>query len=264
VPPAPPAPDDLILVIDVGNSGAKLGVVRGEDVAGPVRLPQASGQAIREYSKPLVKDAKPRVAVTGSDLDKVKDLAWELSKYGFPGAVVVGHDHPGLPRARAKQPGVAGMDRRVQVLAATVLGAGPAVVVSCGTALTIDVGDADGSLLGGTIGVGLSLAAKALTVGAEKLPLVDLAGPTPLPAPDTETAIRAGVVLGAAGAVERLVAAMRPTPTCPVFLTGADAPLLASHVKFAHRVHGGLGLLGVALALRRRPPSPGAGVIGVG
>ena len=26
---------DLVLVIDVGNSGAKLGVVRGEDVAGP-------------------------------------------------------------------------------------------------------------------------------------------------------------------------------------------------------------------------------------
>jgi type III pantothenate kinase len=276
VPPAPPpvpppaptnaptAAADLVLVIEVGNSGAKLGVVRGEDVAGPVRLPQATGQAIREYAKPLVKDAKPLVAVCGSDLDRVKDLAWELGKYGFPGAVVVSHDHAGLPRARATQPAAAGMDRRVQVLAATVLGAGPAVVVSCGTALTVDVGGADGALLGGTIGVGLSLAAKALTVGAEKLPLVDLAGPTPLPAPDTETAIRGGIVVGSAGAVERLVSAMRPTPSCPVFLTGADAPLLGAHVKFAHRVHGGLALLGVALALRRAPPSPGAGVIGVG
>jgi type III pantothenate kinase len=259
-----PSASDLVLVIDVGNSGAKLGVVRGEDVAGPVRLPQATGQAIREYAKPLVKDAKPVVAVCGSDLGKVKDLAWELSKYGFPGAVVVGHDHAGLPRAKAAQPGAAGMDRRVQVLAATVLGAGAAVVVSCGTALTVDVGGADGALVGGTIGVGLSLAAKALTVGAEKLPLVDLAGPTPLPAPDTETAIRSGVVIGAAGAVERLVASMRPTPTCPVFLTGADAPLLAPHLRLPHRVHGGLGLLGVALAVRRAPPSPGAGLIGVG
>src|SRR5262245_57469091 len=258
------APNDLVLVIDVGNSGAKLGVVRGEDVAGPVRLPQASGQAIREYAKPLVKDAKPLVAVCGSDLTKVKDLAWELGKYGFPGAVVVGHDHPGLPKAKAAQPGAAGMDRRVQVLAATVLGAGPAVVVSCGTALTVDVGGADGALLGGTISVGLSLAAKALTVGAEKLPLVDLQGVTPLPAPDTETAIRSGIVLGAAGAVERLVATMRPGSSSPVFLTGADAPILAPHLKIPHRIHGRLGLLGVALALRRAPPSPGAGMIGVG
>jgi type III pantothenate kinase len=258
-----PAPNDLVLVIDVGNSGAKLGVVRGEDVAGPVRLPQASGQAIREFAKPLVKDVKPLTAVCGSDLTKVKDLAWELGKYGFPGAVVVGHDHLGLPRAKAAQPGAAGMDRRVQALAASVLGAGPAVVVSCGTALTVDVADAEGALVGGSIGVGLALAARALTVGAEKLPLVDLAGPVPLPAPDTEAAIRAGVVLGAAGAVERLVASMRPTPSCPVFLTGADAPLLGPHLRLAHRVHGGLGLLGVALAVRRAPPSPGAGQIGV-
>lgn len=259
-----PAPIDAVLVVDVGNSGAKIGLVRGEDVAGPVRLPRTDAQAVREYAKPLVRDLKPVAAVCGSDLAKAKDLAWELSKVGFPGAVVVAHDHPGLPKAKAKQPVSAGMDRRVQVLAAVTLSASPAIVVSAGTALTVDLGAADGSLLGGTIGVGLSLAAKALTVGAEKLPLVDLAGEVPVPAPDTETAIRAGVVVGAAGAVERLVAAMRPDPMTPVWLTGADAPHLSPHLRFPHRIHGGLGLLGIAVAVRRAPPGPGAGMIGVG
>src|SRR5438552_8962935 len=255
--------NDLVLVIDVGNSGAKLGVVRGEDVAGPVRLPACDGKSIREFAKPLVKDSKPLVAVCGSDLSRVKDLAWELGKFGFPGAVVVGHDHLGLPKGKAAQPASAGMDRRVQALAASVLAAGPAVVVSAGTALTVDAAGADGGLLGGAILAGLSLAAKALTLGAEKLPLVDLKGATPVPALDTETAIRAGVVVGAAGAVERLVEGMRPAATCPVFLTGADAPILSPHLRFPHRTHGGLVLLGVALAVRRAPAGPGAGILGI-
>ncbi len=264
MPSTSPSPFDLILVIDVGNSGAKLGVVRGEDVAGPVRLPKCDGQSIREFAKPLVKDAKPAVAVCGSDLSRVKDLAWELAKFGFPGASVVGHDHPGLPKARAMQPSQAGMDRRVQALAAATLGAGAAMVVSAGTALTVDAAGADGALLGGAIGAGLSLSAKALTIGTAGLPLVDLKGATPAPATDTETAIRLGVVIGAAGAVERLVEAMRPAPECPVFLTGADAAVLSPHLRIAHRIHPGLGLLGIALALRRAPPAPGAGVIGYG
>jgi type III pantothenate kinase len=259
---APPVSTVPVLVVDVGNSGAKIGLVRGEDVAGPVRLPRADAAAVREFARPLVRDEKALVAVCGSDAVRAKDLAWELGKVGFPGAVVVAHDHPGLPRGRAKQPEAAGVDRRVQVLGASALAAGAAIVVSAGTALTVDLSAADGGLLGGSIGIGLGLAAKALTVGADRLPLVDLKGAVPLPAPDTETAIRAGIVVGAAGAVERLVEAMRPDPATPVFLTGADAAILSPHLRLVHRVHGGLGLLGVAIAVRRAPPSPGHGLIG--
>ena len=251
---------DLILVLDVGNSGAKLGVVRGEDVAGPVRLPRCDGPAVREFAKPLVKDAKPLVAVCGSDSGKAKDLAWELGKVGFPGAIVVSHDHPGLPKSTARQPEQAGVDRRVQALAAATLAAGPAIVVSAGTALTVDLAGKDGALLGGTIGAGLGLCARALTAGAEKLPLVDLKGAVPLPALDTESAIRSGVVLGAAGAIERLIEGMGAPPGTVVFLTGAEAALVSPHLRVPHRMHGGLGLLGVALAIRRAPPGPGAGI----
>ena len=80
----------------------------------------------------MIKDQKPLVAVCGSDSARAKDLAWELGKAGFAGAVVVSHDHPGLPRAGAKQPEQAGVDRRVQALAAATLAAGPAIVVSQG------------------------------------------------------------------------------------------------------------------------------------
>jgi hypothetical protein len=245
-------------VIDLGSSGAKLGVVRGEDVAGPVRLPRPDAGGIREFAGPLVQGRKPVAAISGSDLSKAKDLAWELGKAGFPNAVVVGHDHPGLPRAATRQPEAGGVDRRVQALGAQALAAGPAVVVSAGTALVVDAVGKDGELLGGAILAGLSLSARALAVGAKNLPLVDLKGPTTLPATDTETAVRAGVVVGLAGAVERLVEALRPSPACPVFLTGADAPALSPHLRFPHRSHGGLALLGTALAVRRAAGPVGA------
>ena len=75
-----------------------------------------------------------------------------------------------------------------------------------------------------------------------------------MPAKDTEPAIRAGLVLGAAGAVERLLAASGVADETPVYLTGADAAHLEPHLQRPVRVHPGLGILGVALAVRARPP----------
>ena len=44
----------LYIVIDVGNSGAKIGAVRGEDVAGPRRLGEATGRGVRAEAEPLL------------------------------------------------------------------------------------------------------------------------------------------------------------------------------------------------------------------
>lgn len=247
-------PSDLVLVVDVGNSGAKIGAVRGEDVAGPVRLPTADGKAVREFAAPMLKGQTAIIAVCGSDPGKARDLAWEVAKLKLGPAVAVDIDHPGVPRPKVSQPDRAGMDRRVQALAAQALAGGPAVVVSCGTALTVDLADGEGALLGGAILPGLSLGMKALAAGTARLPEVDLRGPVAMPALDTEGAIRTGVVLGAAGAVERLLAAAGAAASGPLFLTGADAPLLSPHLSRPHRVHPGLGLLGIAVAVRRHPP----------
>ncbi len=248
------APSDLVLVVDVGNSGAKVGAVRGEDVAGPVRLPAADGKAVREFAGPMLKGQSAVIAVCGSDPGKARDLAWEVGKLRLGPAVAVDATHPGVPRPQVRQPDRAGMDRRVQALAASVLAHGAAVVVSAGTAITVDLAGADGALLGGAILPGLTLGMKALAAGTARLPEIDLKGPVPMPALDTEEALRTGLVLGAAGAVERLLAAAGAAADSPLFLTGADAPLLAPHLSRPHRLHPGLGLLGVAVAVRRHPP----------
>ena len=151
-------------------------------------------------------------------------------------------------------PEKAGVDRRTQILAATELAGEATAVISCGTALTVDIGNDEGGLVGGAILPGLGLGATALASGTAKLPRIDLAGEAGMPAPDTDRAIRTGLLIGTAGAVERLLAEADVPDDRPVYLTGQDAQHLQPHVGRALRFQPGLGILGVALAVRAAPP----------
>lgn len=242
--------EPITIVVDVGNSGAKIGAVRGEDVAGPRRLAEATGRAVREQAAPLLQGGEGSFVVFGSDPGQVKDLAWEIGKLRLGPCEAVGPDHRGLPPARVEHPERAGVDRRTQVLGAATLAGGPVVVVSCGTALTVDLGDADGALLGGAILPGLTLGMRALAAGTARLPVVRLDGDLAMPARDTETAIRTGVVLGAVGAIRHLLD-RAGQGDAPLFLTGNDAALLEERLERPVRRHPGLGLLGAAVAVRR-------------
>ena len=111
------------------------------------------------------------------------------------------------------------------------------------------VAEADGALVGGAILPGLTLGMRALAAATARLPVVDLKGAVEVPAKDTETAIRTGVVLGAVGAVEHLVRRFGREDAV-VFLTGNDAPLLAPRLEITYRTHPGLGLYGAAIAAR--------------
>jgi type III pantothenate kinase len=245
---------DLILVIDVGNSGAKVGAVRKEDVAGPVRLPRVDGRAVREFASPLLKGQKAVIAIAGSDPAKVDGLVWEVKKLHLGTVVSVGPDHAGIPAAVVDEPAKAGVDRRLQVMAATHLAGEAVAVISCGTAMTVDIGSQDGALVGGAILPGLGLGARSLSAATARLPLIDLPGEAGMPATDTEHAIRTGLLIGGAGAVERLLSEAGVGSEQPVYLTGQDGAHLQPHLQRTVRSHPGLGILGVALAVRARPP----------
>ncbi len=245
---------EIILVIDIGNSGAKVGAVRGEDVAGPVRLPRVDGRSVRDIAGPMLKGKQAVIAIAGSDPARVEGLVWEVKKLRLGTVVDVGPTHKGIPVATVDQPEKAGVDRRVQLQAAAHLAGEAACVISCGTAMTVDIGDAHGGLLGGAIAPGLGLGLKMLAEGTARLPLVGLPGAAGMPAKDTDTAIRTGVLVGAAGAAERLLSDAGIGEDVPVYLTGQDAQHLQPHLRRPVRVHPGLGILGVALAVRASPP----------
>jgi type III pantothenate kinase len=95
------------------------------------------------------------------------------------------------------------------------------VIVSAGTALVVDVLNAQGEFLGGTISPGYRLMKQALATQTARLPLAQGAR---VAFPDnTADAIESGCINALCGAID----AMRQ-PGCEIVLTGGDAALLAA------------------------------------
>ena len=110
-----------------------------------------------------------------------------------------------LPR-----PDMVGVDRLLDALAANRLRTPgrPAVVVDVGSAITVDLVDADGAFLGGAILPGIAMSARALHEFTDLLPQIDmaeLAEPPPALGTATVAAMRSGLFWGAVGAVRQLV-----------------------------------------------------------
>lgn len=89
------------------------------------------------------------------------------------------------------------------------------VVIDIGTAVTFDFVKRSGCYCGGAIYPGLSLGAKALHDYTSKLPLVSAQKPPSPLARTTETHIQCGLYYGLLGAIERIVAELRPFSDSP-------------------------------------------------
>jgi type III pantothenate kinase len=111
----------------------------------------------------------------------------------------------------------AGADRALAVAAAIEMlpKGGPGLVVSCGTALTIERITDDGTWQGGIIAPGLGLAARALHLLTAQLPMIELRHPPPAWGRSTLPALEAGVFWGMVGAVREL-RTVKPM-TCAAF-----------------------------------------------
>jgi type III pantothenate kinase len=125
------------------------------------------------------------------------------------------------------------MDRLAAAAGAWRVHRGPVLVVDAGTALTVDLVDADGVFQGGAILPGLEISNRSLEAGAAALKAADLRADPPVwPARTTDEAIRTGVLTQAAAAVEafheraRFLAGADPG----LWVTGGDADLLLPHL----------------------------------
>jgi len=128
-----------------------------------------------------------------------------------------------------------GSDRAFAVLAAArLLGKGrPALVVSCGTAITVERITSEGVWQGGAIAMGLGLCARALHAFTAQLPLVSPDASAPSWGRSTEPSLEAGVFWGTVGAVRELIARqgidLGEDPR--IVWTGGDAAVLAPAVE---------------------------------
>ncbi|MFM7136577.1 MAG: type III pantothenate kinase [Planctomycetota bacterium] len=214
---------DTVLLADVGNSRIKL--ARLDDFAAGAGLPAVSrrqdldsrgfhpdnlerwllavapGPAVILVAS-VYEAAATRLEATVAEISVTQHRPVRQRRIG----------HADLPLVVAlDEPHRVGIDRLAAATAAGLVkpGGRPAVVVDCGTAVTVDMVAADGRFLGGAILPGPGLMARSLAEGTSKLPAVAglVGGEVPaMPGRSTEAAIAAGIGHGIRGAVSRLVA----------------------------------------------------------
>ena len=203
-------PADFLL-IDLGNTSAKLRLARASGLIGQTRrLPTAAllapggASALKEmlgdwrYGRAVLSSVVPGaarvVAAVWPDLLTIHaglDTGVDLRLY--PGAKTLGADRlANLAGALARH------------------GPGPLIVVDLGTAATFNVLDARGRFLGGAIAPGWAAVSGYLSARTALLPPVNFAGAVPRAiGHNTAGAIRAGTILGYRGLVREIVAGLR-------------------------------------------------------
>jgi type III pantothenate kinase len=222
------------LVADVGNSRVKWGIVStdGSSITQVIALPDdpdAWTQALACVSHSghcVLASVRP---------ERSERLAAWLRDQGW--TVCLLQDPAELPlRCAVVEPRRVGIDRLLNAVAARrrLHPGEPAVLVDAGSAVTVDWLDETQTFRGGTIFPGLRLMAEALHAYTAFLPLVTVGDPIPeLPATDTRPAMEAGIFHTVAGGIERITVQLGQKTVVParVFLTGGDAPLLASRLS---------------------------------
>lgn len=237
------------LLIDMGNTRLKWGITTGGQIITGRSL--LNTRINRHELIELWKDIRPprRLAVSCVSanrlLELVQSVAFEL--WLDVDIILV------KPQAQAfgvinayQQPEKLGVDRWLSLVAVCQQYQAPACIVDCGTAITVDLIDADGRHQGGLISPGLTLMKQSLGQGTEALSVSEASYAFGL-ANFTEAAIYSGTLTAAIGLIEHVLA-KQPENT-QLILTGGDAELIAGKLDVASIVDPDLVLRGLLCVL---------------
>jgi len=251
----------MLFTVDVGNTEVSLGLFAGEDLERTWRVTTRPDRTADEWAvllRALFEEGGLDVtAVTGSALCSVvptttEALAEALLTATGTAPVVVTADSPLPVTLEVDEPYSVGADRVVNTLAASRLFGLDTIVVDFGTATTLDCVTAEGAFLGGMISPGLLTSAESLVRRAAKLSATELTPPARAIGRRTDECLRAGLLFGAADAVDGMVRRIKaewPSDRVPkVVATGGLASLVAKFSSEIEEVHPELTLRGLRLA----------------
>ncbi len=254
----------MILVFDVGNTELTIGLFSESELRAHWRIMTDVARTADEFgvllrallaANGLVPDVVRSVAI-GSVVPRVTAPLSEGCQGYFPvGPPLIVDARALLPISLdVEEPLTVGADRVINTLAASQLFGRDAIVVDMGTAMTFDCITADGVFLGGVIAPGVLTSAETLTRRTSKLPATELTVPSRVIGRRTEECIRAGVLFGAADAIDGIVGRIRaswPREQVPmVIATGGFAETMATLCTSFDRVEPHLTLQGLQIAHR--------------
>jgi type III pantothenate kinase len=256
----------MLLAFDIGNTETTVGLFAGERLEGHWRLHSTPHRTPDEWAAALTS----QLTQAGHSTQEIRaaivaSVAPPITHSVVDGIRAATTREPVLVDARSRLPIVldvdepltVGADRIVNTLAALELFKRDTIVVDFGTATTFDCittdgGKGKGRFIGGVIMPGVRTASDDLVRKTAKLPATELVAPAHAIGRRTEDCIRAGVMWGAADAVDGLVRRIKaewPAKTAPLTVaTGGLASLVAPLCREIESVHPDLTLVGLRIA----------------
>ena len=215
----------MLLAVDIGNSAIKLGVfsARGDLIERHTLEPASA-----ENSAQII-GSKIERAIISSVVPKLTSVvsAAIAAKFHVEPDVLTNDRDLGI-KINYRPLEDAGNDRLVNAATAAYLYGTPCVVISFGTATTIDVVSKDFELLGGLIAPGVKMSAAALHEKTARLPQIEIDGDFSPMSETTDTSIRSGVIFAQIGLVEAALPRVEPIIGKPkVIATGGYAEKFA-------------------------------------
>jgi type III pantothenate kinase len=217
---------DLNLIIDVGNTKAKVAVAH----EGRLLTVEQHEQITPETLKPLLEQYRITSAIYSS-VRAGSQEEW-ITWLGNQVATLIHFTHTTAVPVKNlyRTPESLGCDRLAAAVGAhTLFPDTDCMIIDCGTAITIDFLSRDGAFLGGNISPGLQTRFNALHTFTGKLPLKQVtADIPPTIGTNTDMAITAGVLQGTCYEIEGY---MRKNPQYRTIFTGGDAFFFVRNIK---------------------------------
>lgn len=259
----------MLLAIDVGNTNAKFALFRGTELLARWRIATDDRRTADEYMVWL----DQLMRIEGHDRGDVAaviistvvpralhNLQLLAHKYFGVDALVAGREPVTWGIAlKVDEPQSVGADRAVNAISAQAVEPGKdKLVISFGTATTLDHIGADGAYLGGIIAPGVNLSLEALVAAAAKLPRIAIEAPetSSVIGRTTESQMLIGVYWGYVSMMEGLIARMKAEIGKPltVIATGGLATLFQEQGQLFDRIEPDLTLNGLMHLYHQRKP----------
>lgn len=219
------------LLIDKGNTSAKLAIADGKDILHTLHQQTSWTETISQLTRDFAINHCVVSTVAADDPELLTilqaqpfDTLW-LGKTHFRITGGTIHTCPQLAYALKSIPPGYGADRLAADLGALSLAppGHPLLVIDAGTCITYDLISAVGKILSGVISAGIQLRLKAMHEHTALLPLFEADPDTPLMGTDTRTAMLSSAIHGTRFEVEGYIRSLLPQyPDLCVFLTGGN------------------------------------------
>lgn len=243
----------MLLLIDIGNTNTTIGLYdKGIKHVSKFKT-VTDGSKYLPLLDSFIKKHKmkaPKGAAICSVVPKATPLISEAIRriFRIEPLVVSSKIKTGL-KFKIKNPANLGADRIAAAVGAHKLYKGDLIIVDFGTATTLCVVTANGEYRGGAIMPGIGISAEALHEKTAKLPRVKLKPPERAIGRDTAENILAGLVLGHAGGVERIIKEIKKESGInpKIIATGGMADLVSPYIKVIRHVKHFLTLEGLRI-----------------